>query len=277
MRKKFCWLVLAMLLLVQAMVVAQPPPFAQTIDTETTDFLTVVYPLHMHYETNSGFILNFDVLDSNFSKVDDTNAHCNFVAILENGSVNMFANLSYSSDNRFWSFYVNPENNTAVGHYSFYVYCDDFELNQSGFVSQSYIITNSGEELDIPGSIAYSVLLFLMIVLMVACLIWAFNIDGNDTVSMGDLVEINYKKYAKFFLYFLSYLFFTLSLFFAWQISYLFIITTWSHDILRVLFKISWVVLFPLFAVTLTLMVVKFITDLRIDKMVKRGLPPRYR
>lgn len=116
---------------------------AQTVQNNfytSSPSLTIVYPKYEFYPEQTDVILNFDVLNSSYSRLDNTTATCLFVAVDGTGHPVIYDNLSYSS------YWYHPLNTTytKIGKYNYYVHCKD--LLEEGYVSGSFKVTADGEE-----------------------------------------------------------------------------------------------------------------------------------
>lgn len=242
----------------------------QTSETQDTTALTIIYPKIDIYAKNSQPILPFDILDSDFIKQDNTSVNCSF-QLLNNDGLNISeGNLTYSQT--YWYYQLTNTQNT--GTYSYYVHCNS--ATEQGFVSQNIQITPSGLLPSLSDAILYSVLLFVLIGLLTASVFGTVKINGSNKFTMGgDLLEVNFNKYIKFGLGFLSYLLLIFVIFVSNAISQNFLALNFLSDILGLIHYLLWILFVPFFIIIVIVMLVKFVMDLRLDKTLERNLKPR--
>jgi len=129
-----------MVLLVMPLVLAEK---TTVVNTESgISAITIVYPINTIYPEYSNVTVPFDVLDSNFSRQDNTQATCVYAVVNSTGDNIGSGNAHYSSTNGYWSFDICGCMTNSRGEYSFYIYCNT--TDEAGFVSEGYSITQNG-------------------------------------------------------------------------------------------------------------------------------------
>jgi hypothetical protein len=129
--------VLFFLFLLVLPIVFSQPPFTTQSQTDIKG-LTIVYPKIDIYQKEN-ITLNFDVLNEDLIKLDNTTTSCSYVFVDDTGTQIDSGNLLYSS---YWFF---EYNNPKEGEYNYYVYCTN--TTDRGFVSSSFEIREGGTQL----------------------------------------------------------------------------------------------------------------------------------
>ena len=111
----------------------------------TANSLTIIHPLYEIYQKNSNITFNFDVLNSNFTKLDNTQANCSFYFFNKIGDLLINDTLLYNSSTRLWFFRINNNNITNNDDYSIYVYCISSQ-GQQGFLKMAFEVTGTGKQ-----------------------------------------------------------------------------------------------------------------------------------
>lgn len=128
-------------------------------------------------------------------------------------------------------------------------------------------------------SIIYSILLLLLAGFFITSLALAFYLDGENKFTMGDagdpILEINLNKYAKLFLYLLSYLFLWMLTWTSWQVSDTFLLFDGLTNILRLIFIVETIAWVPIILIVTIVGLTKHLADADLIKTTERNLPLR--
>lgn len=151
------------------------------------------------------------------------------------------------------------------GEYTYFIDCVD------SYDSGTFFI---GEQPTTADAILNSLLLFVALILMAVALFGAFAIDGKNEYEMGKLVKINFNKYIKQGLFFIGYLFLTISMFFASEIAQRFFIDSFATSILVWTHKALWIALIPIFIIFVTFSLIKWLADIELMNLADRNLKP---
>jgi hypothetical protein len=117
-------------------------------------------------------------------------------------------------------------------------------------------------------------MLFLTLFLTTLSIYGAFAIDGKNEFEMGKIMKINFNKYIKQGLGFISYLFLTISTFFASEIAQRFFIDSFATGILVWIHKALWIAMIPIFIIFVTFSLIKWLADLELMDLAERNLKP---
>jgi len=139
------------------------------------------------------------------------------------------------------------------------------------------LVTRSGEVMSTPTSILYVIILIVSSFLFVLCLNGAISTPWKKPTrdDSGRILDISYLKYLKVILWFFSYMLL------IWITNIMILITNnfLVFDVAFTFFRIIFFILlggfFPVAVGTLFVIVMNFITDKKIKKMINRGIYPR--
>lgn len=250
-------------------------PLALSLQSNSVNLqnsITIVYSEFPEILKDENTTLNLDVLNSSFAKLNSTYANCSYHVTNKNGDLLINNNLTYNESTTSWFFDLNTTYTSEKETLSYYVYCQSTS-NEFGFISSTFNIVEKSSP-DIIEAFFYGLSLIVLIVLLFVCVIAAFRLNGENEFEMGEL-KINYMKYVKITLFFLSYLLIIFIVFISYGITYNYLELSLASSVLWVIHLILWV-LFPLFFFGyVTIMLVKFIMDLKIKDLDERNLPER--
>lgn len=137
---------------------------------DCNDAITIVEPKNLFIKENTTSILNFDVLDSNYTKLDNTTTDCSIDAVNLTGDNILSADLVYNNVQNYWYYELSEANTDIIGTYSFYVYCNS-SVGENGYLSENFVVTSTGENNDVvPTAVALGFL--LLIPLIIAALLF---------------------------------------------------------------------------------------------------------
>jgi len=187
--------------------------------------------------------------------------------------------IQYSTDNSSWS----SDSITESTFYTVNGLSNDLEYyfrvknTEGGYDSDwVYISQRTRRVLSEAQGLIYGFGWLTMLSLFVICLVGAFKINGTNEFDLGGkLLKVNINKYIKLALGYLSYLFLVFTIFLSWQIASNFLIADFLAGILRIFFMVLMYLAFPLFILTVTITIMKWMLDIKLHKLSVRGLPPR--
>lgn len=110
--------------------------------TPSEPALTIVYPKTNYFEKEQQTIFSFDILDSNFTRLDDTEVDCVFFSVNHKGNNLTNGDLKYSE---YWYYILTSTDTSVCGDFAYYVHCNA-STGENGFISESFKITESGKE-----------------------------------------------------------------------------------------------------------------------------------
>ena len=139
----------------------------------------------------------------------------------------------------------------------------------------TFDITPSGYEISIANGMIYSVLLIIIMILFIISLVGAFSLKANNEYDIGGgLLKINFNKYYKMGLFFLSYLLLIFITFFAWEITLNFLFLSFAAKAFEIINTILWIMLAPVFIGFVAAALIKWVLDLKLQDLANRNLKP---
>lgn len=159
------------------------------------------------------------------------------------------------------------------GEYEWQMYCNDSGTTGTG--TGNFLVTPNGSVPSTAQGVMYSFLMVICIIILAFCIYGGIIIRGDNEFQMGKLVSINVGKYIKMGLFFLSYLFFIFVSYLAWQISTNFLWISAGSVVFRLIFITLWIALAPLFIAFVVIALVKWVIDIKLEKLAKRNLKVR--
>ena len=144
------------------------------------------------------------------------------------------------------------------------IWAYNFEVTPSGLVS------TSGE------AIIYIILILIVLFFFVLCLIGGINLDGKNAYDVGgNLLQLNYGKYLKMGLFWLSVVFLWILFYLGWEVSNKVLMFNFIGSIFQTMFMILTWLIAPSFLAFVVLALIQWTADLKLHKMAERGLSPR--
>jgi len=139
--------------------------------------------------------------------------------------------------------------------------------------SYTFDINPIGKTYSTAQSITYFILFALSILIFVFALYFGFMMDGkNEVDNEGNILKVNYYKYAKWGLYVIAYLSSMAINFFAWNISYAFLYFDSMSNIFSLFWRAQVVLTLPIALFSIILGLYSYINDRRINEYIKRGI-----
>lgn len=237
-------------------------------------FLASAFAASDDYIFKKGEQADLKILCQNDGTPCAGSSYCNISIFYPNSTI--YVDNQQMQANAFYHNYTLP-NSSILGTYEAITYCSDGSL--SGSQGFSFLINKIGEQETGTLASIYGIAAFIVFLIMLATIFYAYNIEGDNKFGMGlegePLVEIAYGKYVKILLWGFAYLMAIIFFFLLWQVSQQFIIIETMERICYLIFKIM---LYMSPAWLLILVVIwgfKHITDSELLRLQKRGLFPR--
>lgn len=140
-----------------------------------------------------------------------------------------------------------------------------------------FLINSTGTPTSTGQSIIYFLILGFSTFIFILCLWGAVVIPHSNKITDNGLMDVNYMKYFKWSLGFMSYILFVWILFLAWQISSIFFSITAGEQVLNALFLItSWSII-PIIVIFLWFIIANIMIDKKVQEFASRGLVYRGR
>lgn len=145
----------------------------------------------------------------------------------------------------------------------------------NGFTTFNFNI-KSVEDLSLSTGIMYLVLILIFLAVSIIMIIGAWNMDTKNKYDLGGkLVQVNFNKHIKTFLFFASYLCMTITFLLCEVVADSFLTITFIGDMFHILFLVGIIGLFPTFILLLVFSFMKYLVDFQQQKLAKRGLKQR--
>lgn len=106
--------------------------------------LTIVGSSREYYPQSQNITLFFDVLDRNYTKLNDGNTSCDFYITNILGDEIISDNMNYDSGKEQWLIILNETHTAETGEYNCYIYCSSNITGYNGFNSFLFEITENG-------------------------------------------------------------------------------------------------------------------------------------
>jgi hypothetical protein len=162
-------------------------------------------------------------------------------------------------------------NTSSFGIYSYTTFGDPngtlitqpvtFEINPQGKI---YSTTT--------GLIYLGIIIILILIFGLFTYLFFIIPYDNQRTELGNVININYRKYLKIFMFALTYLSFVAINYFAWNLSYGILDFPELSNFFQYLFRISLVLIIPMFIVVVIMGTVNIIRDKNTVEGLKRNL-----
>lgn len=139
----------------------------------------------------------------------------------------------------------------------------DFEVTGSGGISTT------------GNSIMHGIILFVLMFFLAITFFFAVSINGKNEFQMGKVIKVNYAKYLKQGLFFISYLLLTFMFGMIWVISENYLNFDIGTAIFQTIFTVLWIAIFPIFIMFVIFSLIKYVLDLKLENLHKRNLSVR--
>lgn len=173
-----------------------------------------------------------------------------------------------------FTYKLDKGNFSEVGLLYYVIQCNN--SNAGGFASTNFAVTPDGRIIIEAQGTIYATVIFVAVMILLITLFFAWNIDGKNKFKIGtDILEVNFNKYVKIFLWLMSY---QLLLFISFMVlktaeRFLF------FGFITVMFDWLFIILLageiPVFFIVVYVSFVQMLFDLKILEWAKRGLKPR--
>ena len=203
-----------------------------------------------------------------------SSANCNYsVFDPEYNDVSTNQSVTVNSES-FFVIHLNYSNTSAIGTYVLNMFCYDQGVGDTASIEFS--ITPSGDKLSTSQGIIYVIAIAVILFLFLLSLYGAINIPFvNRKNPEGVVIGINELKYVKASLWFISYLLLIWISALSLGLTRNFLILEAGGKFFTMVYWVLLSLLWPIMVVSVFLIVVFLLTDGKINKAVKRGLPLR--
>lgn len=134
--------------------------------------------------------------------------------------------------------------------------------------------TPTGNVFNSSQGLLYLFMLIVFIGLFLFSLYSATSIQaGNVRNEDGEIIQINWRKYLKIFAGGLAYMFFVVIIWLAWNLSFAYLQMRGLSTIFRYLYRLTFAITIPVGLLTVTLSIIAFLHDKKIQEALQRGIP----
>lgn len=250
------------------------PPVQTTLSTSESTGLIIEYIKDDNIQINKAFEYHFHVynLTNGVLMSNGSGISCNGHMYNPQGMI--VQEMIAEPSNGAWFFNVSAGNFTQTGLFAYQVHCNDSV--KGGFVSSTITVTETGEVSGEAEAMVYMGLLIVAIILACICIFITTNLNTKNEMDFGGILRVNWNKYLKYFMFYVSYLMVWVVFFFAWQTAHNFLLSAgYFVEVLRLFYLTLTIILLPMFIATFLFALTKWLTDLKIHKIAERGLKQR--
>lgn len=227
----------------------------------------------------SFFIKNSEAYNITFSCKNEQNtlalcsnsASCNITIAYPNSTLMVSNGEATNLNNGKFRYSLVSSQTQLNGEYAVWAGCSDGGLNNS--LSFSYRVTQTGEELTEGKGLVY------MVLLIGTLIIFIFSVYGsivlpfkNKRGELGNIIKIERLKYFKITLMVVTYLIFIWLINLLLTLSVNFLLLTQFTTFFTVIFNFLNAMVYPIFVMVFVFMLFMLWNDLKLDKMLDRGL-----
>lgn len=273
MNKKFLFL---LALLIIPLVVAQPP-FEQA--PQFGEGYIIQYPQIGIARINTDFNVNMHLFNiSNGVPIDNSTTGCVLHLYNPQGQ-DILETVVQHEDNTAikneWEINIKGGNFSTPGDYHYTMQCNSTATSLGGFATVGFEVNAQGRDYNTATGLIYvTIYLFLIAALGLFLYIFFITPYNNPSDEIGNIINIDKKKYLKLFMLTLSYVTLIGLLYFSWNISYGILEFTEMANFFYGAFRVSVLMFIPTVAIIFVLGMVKAVQDTKIIKELERGFNP---
>ena len=258
------------------------PAFAVQSVTQVTQIssgdtgLTIEYPKYSNVPQYSNFTLHTHIYNQTNGMPVYQTPSCYLHLYSTNSEHTIKEEMKKSSDGIDYEIFIANGNFTDIGSHAYIIWCNISSVGLGGFASGIFDVVNETTT-DVPTSEQTSIYvtsIFIFTIMFLVSLFSAIFTNGKNKYTMGK-VDINYGKYLKIGLFFLSYFSAWILTFFSQLIVELYFDLTFISNFLFFIFQTMSILIIPVILVTGSVVIADWIADIKLLKEQKRNLPPR--
>lgn len=242
-------------------------------------FFLIIFCSTASAEITSKFILkqNANAFISETCSIDgypcSSTYWCNITIINPQQNV-LVSNAPMTNRGVYYNYTLQGAGNTSIlGIYEYNVFCSN-NIN-NGTAQDFFKVTPNGEENTTSQSLIYIAVIFVSLILFIICLLGAIIVPWRDAPNNEGIIVLSPYKYIKFLLWCFTYLIATWIFYIGWKISDSFLFSSLMGKFFYWFFIIAISCAVPLFIGGVWVVGIKFLYDLKLQKMFERGLPYR--
>lgn len=215
-------------------------------------------------------------IDTSYDLVIQSNnaTGCNVTSITQPNNTRLDLDNEMTKDGNEFYFTIDGGNFSSVGETCIYITCTDGSIEEVG--SKCLDVNNQGFQTTTGQGMIYVVSMFIVFLLFLLSLYFSIVLPyKNERTPTGNILYIEWKKYAKFSLWIVTYL--ILIFFFAIGkgMSFAFLESTELFGFFNVGFIVLLIGFLPIVLLASTFFIFSLILDKKIQNMLIRGLPAR--
>jgi len=224
------------------------------------------------FKQNTDIDLHLQMNDYDMTPLDGSNTCTINIDYPNSSKMIKKGSMTYDATDGEFHYELNSNHTSVLGIYSTSVDCDNGIRNGDAYFS--YEITPSGKKSSTSEGLTYGVLIFVSLVLLIICIVAAWQMEIRDTVMAGGLIKVNFRRYIRVFLIYMSYLLATFLFYFCWQVSDKVLAFEFMATMFKFFFMTLIYLLIPFTIIGFYFLIMNVIFDMKIWKLTKRGLPP---
>jgi hypothetical protein len=257
------------LIILNLIIVNAAPPQTQIVDKG----IIIIYPKINYVPLNSNYTFHFHTFNvSNGAKLDNSTLTCSFhlYNYMDKHIARFNYNVPMESDLIDWAVYVNKENFTEPGDYSYIIQCNN-TAGYGGADSVFFRVASNNSTTETSESIFYFlvtlIIFFFFIGMAVITYIMPYNNKRNEK---GEIFFIPKTKYIKLVLIPITYALFVWLLNLLVGISDNFITLGMYYGLITFLFNVCITLSYPLLIFVLIIAVYNILKDIEVHKQIKK-------
>ena len=224
------------------------------------------------YKQNNEIDLKISCINENTKSYCSSTSICN-ITIYNPDSSLIVSNAIMQNQIAFHNYTLNSSYTNQKGNYAGNVFCVDGSNSQTQ--DFNFLITPSGYNPTITEGILAGFLLILCVFIWVMCMNGYSTINDKHEYDIGgNLMKVNFNKYIKMGLGFLSYLFFIIVIYLAWKISLKYLMIDFAFTVFDTIFTILWISVPIVFIILIPVTIVKVVADMKLQDLANRNLKP---
>ena len=264
------YLFLMMLVLSMFSLVSAAPPVT-TVPQFPDGYSIEIHPIIDYFKAGQDITLNAHVENSSNGYPINDSITC-WLHLYNSTGQHLVIQSTNTTDHLYdYEFYIKGGNFTKETK-SLHIYC--FNGNIGADRPYTIEVTPTGEYLDTPKAISYSMIFVVSLLMFIGLLIGGIALPSNNKSDKftGYVIAVRNMKYVKYVLLGLSYITLVWISYFIWMISYAYLDFEFLSNILRFIFTFLAIATLPSFILFAYITITNLIKDSKITEALSRGL-----
>lgn len=200
--------------------------------------------------------------------------YCNFTSIKYPNGSTLLSNVITTQDDTYYYYDLTTNYTNSVGTYRYCYDCGNNVESETGCIDFS--VNPQGFELNQGQGTIYAISLIVVFLLFLLTLYYGLQLPWkNERTPEGNILYIDYKKYLKFALMFVSYLILVFFFAIGKGMSYTFLQSTEAYGFFNVGFSVLLIGIMPVAMLSLVFIIMGALFDKKVQKALIRGIPVR--